>query len=885
MDSASVEGSPHVGLVGRTVELGRIARRLEAAGSLLLEGEAGIGKTTLWRAGVELARVSGCQVFTAGPAEAEQPFSFAVLGDLLEPVGDEVFAALPPPQRRALERVLMVSDADEVTEIHVVGIAVRNVLRVVAEDGPVMLAIDDAQWVDAASAAALEFALRRASSVRMLVAARTGCALPLHLPLARLAVGPMTLTAFHRLLAERLDAVWPPAALRRLHDVAGGNPFYALELARANRSSGALVLPEPLQELAAGRLRVLPDATRRRLAQLALAGSVASGASLEPAVEAGVVESRDGALRFSHPLLAEAAVSLLDTSERRALHREIAGWIVEPEGRARHLALGADGPDEAIAVELARAAEGAGRRGALVAAAELWELAASLTGTERQPEATRRLVEAGIAQLRAGNSDVGGSLLAANVDRLPPGRLRQRALVHMALRLASTDFRAPLPVLERALAEAEDPEVRLEVAMSLAGFRDCCGDSIGAGELARAYLSESESGDGVTLPDALWFSAYWEVACDRSPWPLIARARALPQSGTSSGWPVQPEPREVLARALLRDGRIDEARSQLEQWLAQGGELDSVYGARLQGLLRLLAVVELAAGRFRVAAAHADRLLVDGEQAGRPYATCLGLVHGAAAAVLLGEVETARAQLGRALELAEQVWLTVSVNDALGTLGLLELSLGNLAEAAAFYRRVPADSWKRWYYCAGGRTALDAVEALSAIGELDRAREVMFALPADAAELPVLEACVVAGEGNLERAMELIRSAPSPPSPFRHGRKLLLLGRLQRQARHRSEARATLEAARLQFAELEAKLWLCRAVEELSRLGGRSPAGATLTASELRVAELVASGLSNKEVASRLVVTVRTVEAHLSKIYAKLEIRSRTALSARLREL
>ena len=792
---------------------------------------------------------------------------------------------MPPPQRRALERVLMVSDADEVTEIHVVGIAVRNVLRVVAEDGPVMLAIDDAQWVDAASAAALEFALRRASSVRMLVAARTGCALPLHLPLARLAVGPMTLTAFHRLLAERLDAVWPPAALRRLHEVAGGNPFYALELARANRSSGALVLPESLQELAAGRLRVLPDATRRRLAQLALAGSVASGASLEPAVEAGVVESRDGALRFSHPLLAEAAVSLLDTSERRALHREIAGWIVEPEGRARHLALGADGPDEAIAVELARAAEGAGRRGALVAAAELWELAASLTGTERQPEATRRLVEAGIAQLRAGNSDVGGSLLAANVDRLPPGRLRQRALVHMALRLASTDFRAPLPVLERALAEAEDPEVRLEVAMSLAGFRDCCGDSIGAGELARAYLSESESGDGVTLPDALWFSAYWEVACDRSPWPLIARARALPQSGTSSGWPVQPEPREVLARALLRDGRIDEARSQLEQWLAQGGELDSVYGARLQGLLRLLAVVELAAGRFRVAAAHADRLLVDGEQAGRPYATCLGLVHGAAAAVLLGEVETARAQLGRALELAEQVWLTVSVNDALGTLGLLELSLGNLAEAAAFYRRVPADSWKRWYYCAGGRTALDAVEALSAIGELDRAREVMSALPADAAELPVLEACVVAGEGNLERAIELIRSAPSPPSPFRHGRKLLLLGRLQRQARHRSEARATLEAARLQFAELEAKLWLCRAVEELSRLGGRSPAGATLTASELRVAELVASGLSNKEVASRLVVTVRTVEAHLSKIYAKLEIRSRTALSARLREL
>jgi DNA-binding CsgD family transcriptional regulator len=438
-------------------------------------------------------------------------------------------------------------------------------------------------------------------------------------------------------------------------------------------------------------------------------------------------------------------------------------------------------------------------------------------------------------------------------------------------------------VLERALAEAEDPEVRLEVALSLAGFRECCGDSIGAVELARAYLRESESNGSATLTDALWFNAYWEVACDHAPWPLIARARALPQSGTSSGWPVQPEPREVVARALLRDGRIDEARSQLEEWPAEGGELESSYAQH--GLFRLLAVVELAAGRFRVAAAHADRLLGEGEQAARPYATCEGLVHAAAAALLLGDAETARAQASRALEIAEQVWLAVSASDALGTLGLLELSLGNLVEAAAFYRRVPAEGWRRWSYCAGGRTALDAVEALSAVGELERAREVISTLPADARELPVVEACVIAAEGDLERGIELVRSAPPPPSPFRHGRQLLLLGRLQRQARHRSEARETLEAACAQFDELGAKLWRSRAVEELSRLGGRSPAGSTLTASELRVAELVASGLSNKEVASRLVVTVRTVEAHLSKIYAKLEVRSRTALSARLRKL
>ena len=148
-------GPAEPGLIGRAHELGRIAQELEAGGSLLLEGEPGIGKTTLWRAAIGRARLSGIQVFSAAPAEAEQPFSFAVLGDLLGPIAEEMLSALAPPQRRALERVLMISDADEVTDIHVVGVAVRNVLDMLDVLGPVALAIDDVQWMDAASAAAL----------------------------------------------------------------------------------------------------------------------------------------------------------------------------------------------------------------------------------------------------------------------------------------------------------------------------------------------------------------------------------------------------------------------------------------------------------------------------------------------------------------------------------------------------------------------------------------------------------------------------------------------------------------------------------------------------------------------------------------------------------
>jgi DNA-binding NarL/FixJ family response regulator len=132
--------------------------------------------------------------------------------------------------------------------------------------------------------------------------------------------------------------------------------------------------------------------------------------------------------------------------------------------------------------------------------------------------------------------------------------------------------------------------------------------------------------------------------------------------------------------------------------------------------------------------------------------------------------------------------------------------------------------------------------------------------------------------------VDALRALPRAPAPFRRGRDLLVLGRLLRQTRRRSDARAALEQAKATFTDLGAPLWVERTEEELARLGGRTPAGATLTESERRVARLVASGLSNKEVAAQLVITVRTVEAHLSNVYAKLGVRSRTELAARWSE-
>jgi ATP/maltotriose-dependent transcriptional regulator MalT len=186
---------------------------------------------------------------------------------------------------------------------------------------------------------------------------------------------------------------------------------------------------------------------------------------------------------------------------------------------------------------------------------------------------------------------------------------------------------------------------------------------------------------------------------------------------------------------------------------------------------------------------------------------------------------------------------------------------------------------------ASGRVAVDAVEALSAVGDLDRARFVAGTLPPDARERLAVQAHLAAADGDLNRAIELLLEAPATVAPYPCARELLLLGTFQRRLRRRRDARESLTAARREFESLGARLWLERTDEQLARIGGRAPSGNVLTESERRVAELVATGLSNKEAAATLVVSVHTVEAHLAHIYAKLGIHSRTALASRLAEL
>ena len=251
--------------------------------AIALEGEAGIGKSTLWSAAVEAARGRGLRVLSSRPAESEHGLAHAGLGDLFDGALDDVLPALTAPRRRALEVALLVEDAaGRPVDLRALGVAVRNALQLLAEDG-LVVAIDDLQWLDASSASALGFALRRLPDTNMLLLwTRRLDAGEQTSPvenafdsdrIERVRVGPLSVGATHQLLRARLSRTVSRPTLLRLHEASGGNPFYALELARAARVRTArsrdptqpLPVPERLEELVSARLDGFTGATREAL--------------------------------------------------------------------------------------------------------------------------------------------------------------------------------------------------------------------------------------------------------------------------------------------------------------------------------------------------------------------------------------------------------------------------------------------------------------------------------------------------------------------------------------------------------------------------------------------------------------------------------------------
>lgn len=900
-------GPEHV--VGRERELAAIDELLASdepgLRALAIEGEPGIGKTTLW---TEATAAAALPVISCRAVEAEAKLPYASLADLVAPLFDAGLASLPEPQSRALEVALLrVSSTGRAPELRAVATGVHSLLR---DAAPLLVAIDDVQWLDPPSAAALAFALRRLATapVRVLLAVRVERGRDvdvLGLDCPRVRVGPLSLSGIHHVIRSQLGQVLPRPTLRRIVDASGGNPLFALELARALVEVGArpvpgepLPVPDTLADLMHDRIAKLPAAARDALlaaASLAdptveavsAANGDRNGAGLAAAERAGVVTLRGGSVRFAHPLLASTVYASAAPERRRELHRLLAGQAASPEERARHLALAVEGADEEVAAQLEDAAHEANRRGAPQAAVELSELAYRVTPADRPAERAGRLFTLAECAFRAGDAAEAKRHVDKLIDEQPVGPVRARALELCAriLFVSGTSLEAAA-VCEQALVEAGD-DVELQARIHTTYARVMWDDF----EIARRHcrlalelMEQIDEPDPVLLSSALCAEAGFAVYAGE-PWPAELIERALELERIAPNPDVADRMSAALGAWLKLAGDFDGARHWLE--LTHRAAIEEGDEASLPYALSHLPQLDLWTGRWDDAERRALEHLELAEATAQPRQRLQALYNLAVVHAHMGRVDDARDEAETLLRESDDNW---DVSNALAVLGFLDLSLGDAAAAASSLARnlelrdaIGNDEPLR--------AQADLADALIDLGELDRAEETIASLDerahrTDRAPLRALAAAatarLAAARQELDEAIAAIDEAHAQHArvtvPFDLARTLLVEGQIRRRRAERKAARDALERGHAIFTELGARLWADRAAAEARRIPIRRGAGDELTETEQQVAELVAAGHTNKEAAQALFMSPKTVEAHLSRIYRKLDVSTRAQL-------
>jgi DNA-binding CsgD family transcriptional regulator len=915
-------------VIGRDEELAAIGAFLDGVWSgpraLVFAGEAGIGKTLLWEAGVAQAKGRIGRVLSCRGAEAEASLSFAALSELVGPVFDEVALSLAGPRRRALAVALLLAEpGEERPDAHAIGLGVLDALRVLASDAPVVVALDDAQWLDPASAGVLGVALRRLEDdhVGVLATIRTSSQTALSLELGRTfpdgrleqrLVGPLSLGETHQLLRERLALELTRLELARFHEATAGNAFFALELGRELLRTGtrpaagrALRVPESLRGLLASRLSRLPAETVDVLVLAAalarptvelVAATYGDGdsvlAALEGARREGVIELDELRIRFAHPLLASVCYEQAPAWKRRAVHRALADAVTDVEEQARHLALAAAGPDAIAASRLEAAAGHAAARGATAAAAELAELAVGLTADDPALTRTRRLLAAHFHRL-AGNSDESLTILNALVAEAAPGAERADVLFETALNY-SMGAPTAIALCDEARKEASTDDVR---STRILGIRSLYG-LIGLGirqavSDARAALAGAERIGDPRLIAAMIARVGHAESYAADPTPGLVEHGVEIEGRLEAGLGTIDSPRFILARRQLLFGEIGRADAALEKLEADAAARGDDYSQDL--ILWHRAWAQWVAGRLRLALELADRAQELGGQIQMWHERAwVGRIRALVEADL-GLAEEARASARQGIARAQELSLDQYDAFCRSTLGHVELVAGNLEAAGVHLRDLP----DRLFAAGLNDPALplwaDIFETLVGLGELERARGYVrrheqtakaIGNPWAAAVGARCRGLIAAAEGDFPAAFSAIEQAldnlDGLELPLERARTLLCLGVVRRRADQKRAAREALEQAVAIFEQAAARPWAEKVRAELARIAGRRTSPNGLTETEHRVAELAAAGRSNKQIAAELFMGLSTVEAHLSRVYRKLGIRSRALLGPQL---
>jgi DNA-binding CsgD family transcriptional regulator len=884
------------------------ARGARRSGVLVIRGEAGIGKSALLRDATE--RAADLPVLRATGLESESELAYAGLHQLLLPVLDRL-DVLPEPQADALRSAFGLAPA-RAGDRFLVSLATLSLVSEVAGECGLLCVIDDAQWLDGPSADALLFVARRleAEGVVMLIAVRDDVLRAFDAAdLEEMALRPLSPAAAAAVLAERAGAALSDAVRGELVARCGGYPLALVELPAllsAEQLSGRLPLVEPLpmgtgmERAFLTRVRELDDdaqaillvAAAEDAGELHTVQRAATELGLDPDLldqleDTNLVRIADTTVEFHHPLVRSAVYRSARARDRRRAHLAIAAVVGDDDRRAWHRAVAADAPDEAIAADLERMADGARDRGGHAAAAIALERAARLTPGDE--ERGRRLVAAAEAHWLAGHAQHVLTLLDQAEALIRAPRLQGcAALIRGSVALQRGASPRAYDVLARGAEQAAEADPRLALHLLARAGEATWAAGNGAWNAALAARAQAMGHDGDDE--------------SRLMVEVITGSAQLMQGDFARGGPTLRHvleladriaaPRHLIlgaeAALLLGDSAAAHVRCLRAVELLRGagavGELPLA--------LQVLASIEGLRGHLASATAHSDeghRLASDAESG-------LSMRLGTLAQIdaVRGRAAACREHARLALEQAEVRGLAMQAAAAHWALSRLHLGDGRPSDAIVHLTVIADPGTRASHPFMALLSGADLVEVAVRLGRREVAEGVVDVLArwaqgtGSAYPLALVARCqaLLAERPAVadERFDEALVHHHGQGMPFERSRTALLFGEHLRRTRRPRAAREHLRAARDTFEAIGAVPWWRRAAAELRASGEitRSPDAdgrAELTSQELQIARFVADGATNREVAAKLFLSPKTVEYHLGKVFAKLGLTSRVELA------